>query len=360
MQKDSIFIEITTTNNCNCHCSYCFEGDSTRQCEKRNIEVENRQIELLKKACEEFDMSKYKWLSISFWGGEPFLNTEFLFKIISETFSYPFVRYHFYSNGTLYDKFAELLNQDWFDYIRSRILVQLSYDGQPIHQIKRGSDENIIFNVANLLLSNKVDFSFKATLTYDMIPNLSKIWDSYYQLFLRFGNVVQYYPTLDSTSLDESYLEQWKEQLQEIAKKEYNFMLKYNRFLFGWFDSGRKASCRLDNSIHLHTDGNMYICHGCPYKKEKDKLSYGNIFNVDSLESVLIKDINNQLLPESCLTCPSTYCSYCHIDYINNVDEIKTSWNKCRVNSIRCQYYKYFGYISKLLKYSLVDKMYWK
>lgn len=360
MQKENIFIEITTTNNCNCHCSYCFEGDSTRKCEKRNIDIENRQIELIKKACNEFDMSKNKWLSISFWGGEPFLNTDFLFNIIKETFSYPFVRYHFYSNGTLYDKFVELINQEWFDYIRSRILVQLSYDGQPIHQIKRGSDENVIFSVADLLLNNKVDFSFKATLTFDMIPKLSQIWDSYYDLFLKYGNIVQYYPTLDSMTLDGSYFEDWKKQLQEIAKKEFNFKQNYGRFLFGWFQSGRKASCLLDNSIHLHTDGNIYVCHGCPYKDDKDKLSYGNIFNINSINDTLIKGINSQQLPDECNKCNSTYCCYCHIDFIDTIDEVKTSWNKNRVNSIRCQYYKYFGYISKLLNYSLVDKMFWK
>jgi hypothetical protein len=37
------------------------------------------------------------------------MNTEFMYDIINATYKYPFVRYHYYSNGILYNKFVELV-----------------------------------------------------------------------------------------------------------------------------------------------------------------------------------------------------------------------------------------------------------
>jgi len=43
-------------------------------------------------------------LIFSFWGGEPFVNFEYMLKILEHTHKYDFVKYHCYSNGTLTDK----------------------------------------------------------------------------------------------------------------------------------------------------------------------------------------------------------------------------------------------------------------
>ena len=55
---DSVFIELTLTDNCNCNCKYCFEGKKIHK--PRNLDIENRQLFLLKKACEDFSTTKYK------------------------------------------------------------------------------------------------------------------------------------------------------------------------------------------------------------------------------------------------------------------------------------------------------------
>jgi hypothetical protein len=45
---------------------------------------------------------------------------------------------------------------------------------------------------------------------------------------------------------------------------------------------------------------------------------------------------------------------------MDSVNEIFTDWNKNRVNNTRCKYFKYFGYISKLLEFALTKNAIWK
>ena len=75
--KKSLFVEITTTNKCNCNCAYCFEKHNA--CKQQTVlDYEQKTMMLLLNACRQFDKSKFEWLTISFWGGEPFLNLEFI------------------------------------------------------------------------------------------------------------------------------------------------------------------------------------------------------------------------------------------------------------------------------------------
>ena len=250
-KKENIFIELTMTNNCNCHCKYCFEGD--HPLEERNLEEEQRQFDLLIDLCKKFDIDKYEWLTISFWGGEPFLNTDFMFKIINATYKYSFVRYHIYSNGTLVHKYKEFLKQNFITELNGRIHIQLSYDGEPHHTIKRGNNSNKIFIVAKMLRSAHIHFDFKATLSFDMICHLPEIWKSYEKLYEEFGNTIRYQPTLDTTFDSLEYYDEWKKALQQIVKYEYQFVKKHKYPLWGWFTEYSKRNCMLGNSIFIHS-----------------------------------------------------------------------------------------------------------
>lgn len=358
-QKQNIFIELTITNNCNCKCSYCFEGD--HPVVKSDSKVEERQLQLLIEACEKFNTDKYEFLTISFWGGEPFLNLEFLDKIINATYKYSFVRYHCYSNGTLVNKYQEFLSRDYIESIKNRLHIQLSYDGEPHHTIKRGNNSDAIFKVADMLKTLNIQFAFKATLSFDMIKYLPEIWDSYYKLFERYGSAATYYPTLDTSVNDISYLQDWKDTLKKILFKEYTFILNNHTALFGWFNSSNKHNCMLGNSIHMHTDGNIYICHGCAYKEKNKNLLLANINQINSLYDVLSTKYNLGSLPIKCKKCAATHCQICHIVNLSENDNPEKCWLNCRVNNNnRCKYFEYFGYISNVLKYKLISKGFFK
>lgn len=358
--KKDIFVELTTTNDCNCNCSYCFE-----KCYSKKHEVidnyQTRTLQLIVDACKNFDKDKFEWFTISFWGGEPFLNIEFVENIIRHTYKFSFVRYNFFSNGTLVDKYKQFLACDFINNVHNRIHIQLSYDGEPHHSIKREDNKHLIFEVADLLKINKINFDFKATLSFDMIKYLPQIWDSYHELHDKYDCIITYYPTLDTTTSKQQYFEDWKNALVEMMKKEHAFIKKHHHALFGWLNTGRKANCNLDNSIHIHTDGNIYICHGCAYKEDNDNMKYGNINEISSLYDVLNSDFGISDIPEQCKVCPATYCSVCHISNIRSDENPHEKWISCKVNNkVRCMYFKYFGYMSKLLQYVLDNDQYMK
>lgn len=348
--KENIFVELTMTNNCNCNCQYCFEGN--HPIEQRNIDEEQRQLDLLVDLCNSYDTNKYGWLTISFWGGEPFLNTEFMFKIIEATYKYEFVRYHIYSNGTLIHKYKELLCKDFIPDIKGRLHIQLSYDGEPHHTIKRANNSDKIFTVAKMLKQANVKFDFKATLSFDMICHLPEIWKSYEKLYEEFGNIVRYHPTLDTTFDSLEYYDQWKNALKQIIKYEYSFVKKHKQPLWSWFSENSKRNCMLGNSIFIHNDGNIYICHGCAYKNENQNLKIGNTHDIGSLNNVISNQYHFDKLPDECINCCATSCSVCHIINITPYEDPHQEWLECRIRKVnRCQYFKYFGVISHILKY---------
>lgn len=357
--ENNIFIEITITNSCNCNCSYCFEG--AHHCNYiPNEAEEDKQVSVLKNLCDTFDKTKHKWLTFSFWGGEPFLNLKFMCKIIENTYKYDFVRYHCYSNGTLLDTYREFLSKPFIKDIKDKIHIQLSYDGDPHNELKRGYKKDKILQAADLLNEAGISFVFKATLAFDMIPHLVEIWKSYEELFYKYpNNNVRYIPTIDTANTSAEYYDDWKKVLLEVAKLEYKFIDKNGFPLWTWFSDGHKMSCRLKNTFHIHTDGNIYVCHGAPYLKN-NKLKIGNTSTTDLNDLLKTTQETHQLL-ESCIKCSATYCSVCHVVQLSEDDDVYEGWIRKRPsNQTRCKYYKYFGYISKLLKYSNICRSKYK
>lgn len=352
--KQNVFVEIAMTNNCNGNCAYCFESKHSGFL--RDLAVEKREIELLVDACNTFDANKYNYLTVSFWGGEPFLNTPFMFQVFENTYRYKFVKYHCYSNGLLLNEYAKLVSKPWFNEIKNRLHIQLSYDGEPHHILKRGNNGQQVLETANFLRNLGVSIAFKATLSYDLLDKLPEIWDSYYALAEKFNHTISYYPTLDTSSQppdDETY-DKWQKAVIEVAKKEYNYIKQHNRSLWQWFTNGRKMNCGLQNSIYMHTDGNIYICHGCPYLQNSNRFFVKNINEISSLYELIPNKFNVQL-NETCQKCEATHCSACHVTQLRDTDDIYKNWSDARTyNKEKCKYYKWFGYIAKLLNYEII------
>lgn len=350
-QKMDAHIEITVTNKCNCNCQYCFE--KTHE-DVNNPEEEHLQLMLLSDFCKNFNRTRFNRLTITFWGGEPLLNLNFIKQIIDRTCDYDFVDYHMYTNGTLLDMMQELLDYDKFVSLKNRFHIQISYDGHPIHKIKRCDNESVVFQFADLLYSNNIKFDFKATITEDMIEYMPQAWDSYHQLQIKYPHCY-YAPTLDTCAISGDKLDVWKKSLIEIAKKEFSFIRENRRSLMTWFNFNNDTKrCGINNTIHIHSDGNIYVCHGCPYLKNKEKFILGNTKDIISLNDVLKIRQTSPKRPIECLDCGAVACTVCHITQVDE-DNIFSDWNLCvSKNKIRCQYYKLLGYIYKILKFSLV------
>lgn len=346
-------IELTTTDGCNCNCSYCFEV-----CHKHinNDRVENRQLELIMDLSRNLDKTKYSGINISFWGGEPFLNYMFMDKIFRETSKYSFITYHIYTNGTLIDNIKNIFESSYFNDIYDRVHIQFSYDGEPHHTLKRGYNTDILFKTVEYIFNKGICFDFKATLSLDSLDMIPSIWDSYLELYNKY-NWIYYSPTLDTTNKfieNSENFSTWKKSINEIAKKEYKFFLEHGRFLSSFFNRG-KLVCNLSDSIFLHSDGNMYNCHGCPYLSSKNNYIIGNIFDIDNLYSIINFKYDLER-PDICKKCVANYCAICHVNELKKDSNVYTDWSTCLPNNInKCKYYKYLGYIYKLLLLNLID-----
>lgn len=346
--RTDVNVEITITNSCNCNCVYCFECSHDNTSSK---DEEDRQLKIIKDYCDSFDRLKHRHLNIIFWGGEPMMNTDYLFKIIDETVHYDFVKYMMYSNGTLKQKYEEMVNKDFMKFLVGRFEVQLSYDGEPHNTIKRGTNKEIIFDVADLLISHGVQVTFKATLSMDSLSLLPQIWDSYKELHDRY-DFVYYSPTLDQTDKDntDENFEIWKDVLKQVAAKEIKFIRQYGRPLWVWFERPGKLACDINNSIHIHCDGNLYLCHGCQYQNNPDKFIVGTTREISNLENALISGFRPTVRHIDCVNCSAVVCSVCHVNELAKcptlMNNYKDNWTRVMVNNPkRCRFFKQFGKI---------------
>ena len=284
------------------------------------------------------------------------MNLDFVCNVIEATSKYKFVRYHMYSNGTLEDEFRQLLDKPFIEDIKDRMHIQLSYDGEPQHELKRGYSHEKVFKTMHLLLDAGITAYFKATLTFDMISSLEHIWDSYKLAYDEFGDVVSYSPTLDTELTDDSMLDEWKAQMKKIAKKEYVFINQHHRPLMSWFSSHGKKNCMLKDSCHMHNDGNIYICHGCPYLDDCSKFKLGDVFSIQTLDDCLVSDIDLDEVPDACKRCEATHCAVCHIDHLHESNNVIRDWVKNKANNQkRCQFFKEFGKIHRMLEFKLME-----
>ena len=352
-----LHIEFTATDECNCRCSYCFENCKPR--EKLREEVQRKMLELAVDICKRFDENEHPFLIFSFWGGEPFMNYSFVKQLLDSTKEYSFTKYHIYTNGLLTKQLDDFLKYSSDANLQSRLTMQFSYDGEPHNTLKRHNDGKTTIENAKKFIQSGFNVRFKATLSYDMIHKMPEIWESYKQLYDDIGDCVSYGPTIDMANDDMSYIDVWKLAIKEVIKKEKNFIISNGRPLLSWLDDNQKRSCCIDYSVHLHSDGNAYICHGCPYTSNLESMRYGSFMEISSLVPYLRRNSANMIKNEKCKNCGASYCAICHAMHLHkdNISQNVKEWYINRSeNGLRCLYYQYFSYMASALKYVLIKK----
>lgn len=110
----------------------------------------------------------------------------------------------------------------------------------------------------------------------------------------------------------------------------------------------------LGNSIHVHNTGDIFICHGCAYINENEKLKLGKTQEIQSFFDVINTDYQINVIPVKCKQCIATHCQICHVEEIDKTRPPDEQWVSCRVNNKnRCLYFKIFGFMAKYLRYRL-------
>lgn len=371
VKRGALVIELTTNALCDLNCTYCFEGAKT---DKRRLE----DIDLLMKRIDEVLASSwfeenYTDCQITFWGGEPTLNTGYIIQIMDRYSKDDRINFHMYTNGFNIKNMTRIVNN--VDY--SKLSIQISYDGDWINDIFRltnagTSSKKQVLNTLQYLADKGINVSLKSTLPTTAMKNLVKTWLSFEKLYYHYKeykNVhISFAPTIDYSMnrVDQDAggnVDLFREQILLIAKKEIEFALTEDRHLMSWFNgSDRKSNCSAGlNFIAVDVDGQSYACHGALYADDKEALRSSTIYDDDFINKVsTFNDSFEQSLtrvPEVCKTCVATTCIVCPVQTfeVSKKETFEEKWEDRGVNGL-CKYYQAFGEIDRSVQKYLQSK----
>ncbi|RPH33141.1 MAG: radical SAM peptide maturase [Bacteroidales bacterium] len=189
-----------TTENCNLQCKYCAYGEFYEEENHRERKTINNQdaLALLKYLTKYWDSplneSYDKDISISFYGGEPLLNVQFIEEIISYCRSLKSKNYHFIfrmtTNGVLLNHHINFLIQNNF-----RVLVSLDgYEKNNSYRVLKNNKNSfsLIFKNLKEIKENHPDF-FKNNIEFNSVlhnrNSVKEITDFFFKEFDKIPNI---------------------------------------------------------------------------------------------------------------------------------------------------------------------------
>lgn len=363
--RGNLTIELTTTALCDLNCTYCFEGVKSNPKKLQDLELLAKRLKEILNS--EWFKTNYSSLQISFWGGEPTLNHNYITKIINEFKDYKEVRFQMYSNGYNIENMKKVVdNVDC-----SKFNIQISYDGRIINDHYRltrsgKSSADLVLKTFKYLADKGIDTHLKSTIPGSALKYINETWDNFLELkeeYKDYKNVkINFAPTLDYSMLPSDddkakEVQLFREQILKVAKKEIQFYKENGYFLMSWFGKGNdKSNCSAGlNMISIDVDGKSYVCHGALYIKNKEDLSSSSIFEDDFINK--IKDFNDSFegsiknVPEACKKCVATTCIVCPVNtfQLSKKESVKDKWEDRAVNGL-CEFYQAFGEIDRSIQ----------
>ena len=357
----SFHIDINTTKNCNLRCTYCFEVKNN-EIKNRSFEHVDSLIKFLDEFMEtEFFLSTYSDICLNFWGGEPTLNKELFNKIVSEYIDNDKIRFFLYSNGFhLDDHFIKMFKMIQKIQLNGhpKIVVQISYDGVPIHDFDRidvngkGSSDEIKKTIQKLK-DNNVFYVLKSTIAPH---NFKYMYEAYLDV-IKLSNS-GYFPTIDLHEVisKEDY-EQHSRDLYENLYKIGAYEIKNRQKLFKWFFNNRALCAAGSDMIAIDINGNIQPCHGGLYTDYDDHL-ISNITDSDVMEKIINSSIKYNsfcyIEPDKCKKCSVGFCLRCNAAHYTFSDKptYEEKWMDFNNQDYLCHYFGIVDVVSRS-----VDKM---
>ena len=267
---------IHLTENCNLRCKYCYESNYYSK-ENNEIDFEN-----IKKIIDRDADKNTGNVTFTFYGGEPLLKKELIYKTISYISSLNTntkFRYSMTTNGTLLDDdFLKFLDKNPF------VNISFSIDGtceshnlNRIFENQKGSYELVEKNAINMLnkLSNKTNVVAMMVITKNNVQHLSKNIEHLYKIgFKQFNTLFNY---SDDWSDDE--LSIISKELEKVSDFYYKKMMNGEDISVTIIDEkirthvDEKYNCNNDcilkkNDVNVGIDGKFYFCMQFVYNSD--------------------------------------------------------------------------------------------
>jgi len=348
-------IEVTTTDACNFDCEYCFE----REFEPK-LSILDKNYELLTLRMNELMNSDWlksiaDTIQITFWGGEPSLNLQMIKNIVRDFKNDERVSFFIYTNGSRIKELLPILLS-----VKPRFRVQVSYDGMPIHDMRRKTRAGSVTSERikeslHLLENNGIPFGLKSTVMHKDFKYVPKAWDDIYELNKQFHNKLKYALTVDYHNLKvDEYFNEIEDALMEVAGRERKYFKDNGEFLSNIF-SASKRICQTDRMITIDTKGKVYFCHGCIYSESSEGLHFTSIFEdgfPKAVEDNFNMFVEKKGIPvEECIECIALSCLRCNVKKFENSNKVKLvdRWYDYPCQKELCSYYKLIGKIGRAL-----------
>lgn len=359
LQNKGVYgLEITTTEACNFNCRYCFERNHIPEPIKLTKEIVIKCVnELLD---NQWFQDQYCGIKIILWGGEPTLNKSLCISLMEEFMKDERVCFFVYTNGsTTHDMMPTYKKLKYKKFIKknqSKLTVQISYDGNPLHDSNRidkkgNPTSKICQDAIRELHKYGIDYGLKATVAWDDYKMIPLAWDDYNRLHDLFGPKIKYSLTVDYYNVQFSkYKDEVEKALIEISRNEISFFKKYGYFLSNIFKNNRSICATGKSMAVINTNGDILNCHGAIYSKYSKDLTYGNIFDKNFINNIkkrnyLYKD--NHIEPDECKECIASSCLRCNVKKYEESDK-KTHlerWYDYPAQKDLCEYYRLVGKI---------------
>lgn len=362
-------IDITLTHNCSFKCDYCFARSEKTANFENNKQIFDF-IDNVRRSA--FFKNNFRLLNIGLWGGEPLLNVKLCESLLKYYRFFDEVKFFIYSNGynipeSIYKELLSAKRKRLF--IHPKICIQISYDGIPIHDIYRRTNNgkitsDIIKEQIKRLDADHIPFVIKSTVTPETFKYMAMAYKDIKQLSSTLSGLnfqpMNYFPTIDYYTSEHKgqYKDDLQKSLIQIAKSELkSSSWKQKQYFFAWFNENRALCSAGKDLIAIDIDGNIYTCHGCMYDSYKKEHYFGNITEtniIDKLQSKYFLFTKNLLFePEECKKCEVSYCLRCnHAKFINSKKSgYFEKWRDYANQPELCEYYKINHKVKLAMKY---------
>lgn len=309
-------IEFTTTSVCNYGCKYCFEGhgeqlDKSRIQKAKTTVTAQEAVNFVNRYMEEICPEDPN-IELSFWGGEPFLNFDFIEDVVLALSNDRRVHFMMYTNGHFIKRYQKRI-KTMADACNNRLYIQISYDGisHDIMRVDKGGNPTSAetLEAYKILKNLGIPTGFKSVI---MPETYKYLFDNFIDIAITRGE--GYNPSNDSHNLVSAeranqYLDDLKANLIKIAK--YIFDNNLDPEKFEWFSKSRKM-CRAGyRFVTVDVDGTLFPCHGFMYIG--DDYRYCNIRDVNCFR--IIKEHAKELENPVKLGHPNGECEHCNVEY---------------------------------------------
>lgn len=348
------FYEIITTNKCNLKCTYCFErwnDDGDHRYFAADDEFINDFIPFLME-------TKGDHPEISLFGGEPFLDWDFVTKFTKRIKQLPFsVALSATTNGIT-------LNSDKIDFLVENFdTLVFSVDGIKAANLNRvdAQDQNSWNkSISNLIETIAKSKTHKAEVAVTMVvndSNIDVIEQSYDFIANKLG--IQCEISFDyATEATEDYLRKVEESLYDmfVVKRWKPFFTMLRKSLNQDFKNGNHFCFHPESSITINAAGQLSFCHLIgpninDLSKDNDRV-YGTMkdgfYNIDFYNQMINRTTFSEWSKDkACNTCEAA--SWCKGGCIGSHNLLSGDKTFDGLNKNQCEIHKIINKISNMI-----------